>query len=44
MTDFVPEIPAYYDATYVLHGSKVGNAYLSDAFGLLQLNKVFVKQ
>ena len=43
MTDFVPEVPAYYDATYVLHGSKVGNAYLSDAFGLLQLNKVFVK-
>lgn len=44
MTEFVPEIPAYYDATYVLHGSKVGNAFLSDAFGAYQMNTIFVKQ
>ena len=43
MTEFIPEIPAYYDATYLLFGSKVGNAFLSDAFGALQVNKVFVK-
>ncbi len=36
-------IPLYYDATYVLHGSKVGNAFLSDAFGVLQVSKVYVK-
>jgi len=44
MTEFLPEIPAYYDATHVLYGSKVGNAFLSDAFGALQVNKVYVKQ
>jgi peptide/nickel transport system substrate-binding protein len=44
MRDVVPEIPMYYDATYVMHGSKVGNAFLSDAFGLIQLNTIYVKQ
>lgn len=43
MTDFLPEIPAYYDATHELFGSKVGNAFLSDAFGAIQLNKIYVK-
>ncbi|QGN48719.1 ABC transporter substrate-binding protein [Micromonospora sp. WMMD558] len=44
MREFVPVIPVYYDATYVLHGSKVGNAFLSDAFGAIQVNTIHVKQ
>ena len=44
MTEFVPLIPAYYDSTYVLRGSKVGNAYLSDAFGIIGTSNIFVKQ
>lgn len=44
MRDVVPEVPAYYDATYELAGSKVGNAFLSDAFGAIQVNNIFVKQ
>ncbi|SNS87891.1 peptide/nickel transport system substrate-binding protein [Asanoa hainanensis] len=43
MTEFLPEIPAYYDATHELFGSKVGNVFLSDAFGAIQLNKIYVK-
>jgi peptide/nickel transport system substrate-binding protein len=44
MRDVVPEVPAYYDATYELIGSKVGNAFLSDAFGAIQVNTIYVKQ
>jgi len=44
MTEFLPEVPAYYDATHELFGSKVGNVFLSDAFGAIQLNKIYVKQ
>jgi peptide/nickel transport system substrate-binding protein len=44
MQDFLPEIPAYYDATHEIYGSKLGNVFLSDAFGAIQLNKIFVKQ
>jgi peptide/nickel transport system substrate-binding protein len=43
MTDGAPVIPAYYDATYVLTGSKVGNPYLSDAFGATGVSNIFVK-
>jgi len=43
MRDFVPEVPAYYDRTYVLRGSKVGGTFLSDAFGAYTLFPVFVK-
>jgi len=44
MTDYVPLIPAYYDNNYTLTGSKVGNAFVSDAFGLPGLSNIFVKQ
>ncbi|MGK5678325.1 ABC transporter substrate-binding protein [Actinoplanes sp. URMC 104] len=44
MTEFAPVVPAYYDNNYVLIGSKVGNAYTSDAFGTTALSNIFVKQ
>jgi peptide/nickel transport system substrate-binding protein len=44
MRDNVPVVPAYYDATYEMTGSKVGNAFLSDAFGAISLTNLFVKQ
>lgn len=44
MTEFVPLIPAYYDANYTLIGSKVGNAFLSDAFGFPGLTNIYAKQ
>ncbi|MCW3842523.1 ABC transporter substrate-binding protein [Micromonospora yasonensis] len=44
MRDLVPVVPCYYDAAYELRGSKVGNAFLSDAFGAMQVNNIFVKQ
>ncbi|WBB81062.1 ABC transporter substrate-binding protein [Micromonospora sp. WMMD882] len=43
MRDLAPVVPCYYDAAYELRGSKVGNAYLSDAFGAIQVNNIFVK-
>jgi peptide/nickel transport system substrate-binding protein len=43
MTEFAPVVPAYYDATYTITGSKVGNAFTSDAFGLTDLSNIFVK-
>jgi peptide/nickel transport system substrate-binding protein len=39
-----PVVPAYYDKTYELTGSKIGNAFLSDAFGVIALNNIYVKQ
>jgi len=44
MTEFVPEIPAYYDSSYTVVGSKVGNAFNSDAFGLPAVSNIYVKQ
>jgi peptide/nickel transport system substrate-binding protein len=44
MRAYAPVVPCYYDATYELHGSKVGNAFLSDAFGIISLNGIHVKQ
>ncbi|WDZ82686.1 ABC transporter substrate-binding protein [Micromonospora cathayae] len=44
MRELAPVVPCYYDATYELRGSKVGNAFLSDAFGVIQVNTLFVKQ
>jgi peptide/nickel transport system substrate-binding protein len=43
MTDFAPVIPAYYDGAYTLIGSKVGGAFMSDAFGWPGLINVYVK-
>ena len=44
MEKYAPVVPCYYDATYELHGSKVGNAFLSDAFGIISLNGIYVKK
>ncbi|MFI7576013.1 ABC transporter substrate-binding protein [Micromonospora sp. NPDC049497] len=44
MRDLAPVVPLYYDAAYVMHGSKIGNAFLSDAFGNLQVNTIHVKE
>ncbi|MFR9780652.1 ABC transporter substrate-binding protein [Micromonospora sp. MS34] len=44
MKEYAPVVPCYYDATYELHGSKVGNAFLSDAFGIISLNGIYVKK
>ncbi|RZU75695.1 peptide/nickel transport system substrate-binding protein [Micromonospora kangleipakensis] len=44
MREHAPVVPCYYDATYELRGSKIGNAFLSDAFGIIQLNTIYVKQ
>ncbi|MCZ7437423.1 ABC transporter substrate-binding protein [Micromonospora sp. WMMC241] len=44
MEEYAPVVPCYYDATYELHGSKVGNAVLSDAFGIISLNGIYVKK
>jgi len=43
MKDFAPVIPANYDSNYTLVGSKVGNAFTSDAYGQTGLSNVFVK-
>ncbi len=44
MTEDVPVVPAYYDSTYMMTGSKVGGAFISDAFGAIALNNIYVKQ
>ena len=44
MTEFAPVIPVNYDAQYGLVGSKVGNAFNSDAYGFIGLNTIYVKQ
>ena len=44
MREYVPVVPCYYDAAYELHGSKIGNPFLSDAYGILQANTIYVKQ
>ena len=44
MKDFAPVIPVNYDKDYMLHGSKAGNVFLSDAYGYPGLTNVFVKQ
>ncbi|MEV0810075.1 ABC transporter substrate-binding protein [Micromonospora sp. NPDC050200] len=44
MREYVPVVPCYYDAAYELRGSKIGNAFLSDAYGILQANTIYVKQ
>ena len=43
LRELAPVVPCYYDASYVLRGSKVGNAFLSDAFGNVQPNTIYVK-
>jgi peptide/nickel transport system substrate-binding protein len=44
MTDFAPVIPVNYDANYAMTGSKVGNAFSSDAYGWTALTNIYVKQ
>jgi len=44
MREYAPVVPLYYDAAYELHGSKVGNAFLSDAYGIISLNGIYLKQ
>jgi peptide/nickel transport system substrate-binding protein len=44
MKEFAPVIPTNYDNNYTLIGSKVGNAFTSDAFGQTALSNIFVKQ
>jgi len=44
MTTVVPVVPVWYDATYEVHGSKIGGTFLSSAYGLMDLNTIFVKK
>jgi peptide/nickel transport system substrate-binding protein len=44
MTDFAPVIPMNYDNNYSLFGSKAGNVFVSDAYGLPGLLNTYVKQ
>nr|WP_296065715.1 ABC transporter substrate-binding protein [uncultured Actinoplanes sp.] len=44
MTDFAPVVPTIYDNVYTIRGSKVGNAFNSDAYGYVGLTNIFVKQ
>ncbi|SBT45046.1 ABC transporter substrate-binding protein [Micromonospora narathiwatensis] len=44
MREYAPVVPLYYDAAYELHGSKVGNTFLSDAYGIISLNGIYLKQ
>jgi peptide/nickel transport system substrate-binding protein len=44
MTKYAPVAPLYTDTFTQLYGSKVGNAYLSAAFGLPHLWNLYVKQ
>lgn len=43
MKDIAPVIPMYYIGNYEMVGSKIGGTFLSDAYGHLTLNSVFVK-
>jgi len=43
MTDDAPVVPLYTDRNYTLNGSKIGGGFLSPAFGVTSLNKIFVK-
>jgi peptide/nickel transport system substrate-binding protein len=44
ITKYAPVVPLYTDTFTQLYGSKVGNAYLSAAFGLPHLWNLYVKQ
>jgi len=44
LTDFAPVVPVNYDKSYTIIGSKVGNAFNSDAYGYVGLSNIFVKQ
>jgi peptide/nickel transport system substrate-binding protein len=43
MKEFAPSVPLYNDKNYTLCGSKVGGFFLSSAFGLTSLVKIYVK-
>jgi peptide/nickel transport system substrate-binding protein len=44
METVVPVVPVWYDSTYELHGSKIGGTFLSSAYGLMDLNTIYVKK
>jgi peptide/nickel transport system substrate-binding protein len=43
MKEIAPIIPMYYIGNYEMHGSKIGGTFLSDSYGHLTLNTVYVK-
>ncbi|MEU4157493.1 ABC transporter substrate-binding protein [Actinoplanes sp. NPDC026670] len=44
MEKYAPLIPQYYIGNYEITGSKIGGTYLSDSYGHMTLNSMFVKQ
>ncbi|WP_433791473.1 ABC transporter substrate-binding protein [Actinoplanes sp. CA-252034] len=43
MEKYAPLIPQYYIGNYEITGSKIGGTYLSDSYGHMTLNSMFVK-
>ncbi|GIE36413.1 ABC transporter [Actinoplanes italicus] len=43
MDKYAPLIPQYYIGNYEIHGSKIGGTFLSDSYGHMTLNTMFVK-
>ncbi|MEV0727900.1 ABC transporter substrate-binding protein [Polymorphospora sp. NPDC050346] len=43
MREHAPVVPLWYIGNYELFGSKIGGTFLSDSFGHLTLNTIFVK-
>ncbi|MDI6101329.1 ABC transporter substrate-binding protein [Actinoplanes sp. NEAU-A12] len=43
MQKYAPVIPQYYINNYEIHGSKIGGTFLSDSYGHMTLNTMFVK-
>jgi peptide/nickel transport system substrate-binding protein len=43
MKEIAPVIPFYYIGNYEMHGSKIGGTFLSDSYGHMTLNTIFVK-
>jgi peptide/nickel transport system substrate-binding protein len=43
MTDVIPVVPWYYIGNYEVHGAKIGGTFLSDSYGHMTLNTMFVK-
>jgi peptide/nickel transport system substrate-binding protein len=43
MEKYAPVIPQYYINNYEIHGSKIGGTFLSDSYGHMTLNTMFVK-
>lgn len=43
MKDVTPVVPLYYIGAYEMHGSKIGGTFLSDSYGHMTLNTIYVK-